>query len=99
MCLALKFDSCENKESTNENEKGITESKLKDRYDQVVFVDEPYFKEKNLQKIRSGNNSIFQRLSYIQIQFIYNQVYQLFVEIEQNLTITKELYLTIVSQF
>ena len=80
-------------------EKGISESELKDRYGHVVFVGEPYFKGKYLQIIRSRNNSTFQfKLLPHPIYIEPDEVYQPFVEIDQNLTITKELYSIIVSQ-
>ena len=76
-------------------EKGIAECELRDRFGHVVLVGEPYFKG----KIRSRNISKFQfKLLPNPVYLEPDEVYQPFVEIDENLTITKELYMTIASQ-
>ena len=80
-------------------EKGITERELRDRFGHVVLVGEPYFKGNYLQKIRSRNISKFQfKLLPNPVYIEPDEVYQPFVETDENLTITKELYMTIASQ-
>ena len=52
-----------------------------------------------LQKIRSRNISKFQFKLLLNLVYIKpDEVYQPFVEIDENLTIAKELYMTIASQ-
>ena len=80
-------------------EKGIAECELRDRFGHVILVGEPYFKGNYLQKIRSRNISKFQfKLLPNPVYLEPDEVYQPFVEIDENLTITKELYMTIASQ-
>ena len=80
-------------------EKGIAECQLRDRFGDVVLVGKPYFKGNYLQKIRSRNISKFQfKLLPNPVYLEPDEVYQAFVEIDENLTITKELYMTIASQ-
>ena len=80
-------------------EKGIAECELRDRFGYVILVGEPYFNGNYLQKIRSRNISKFQfKLHPNPVYLQPDKVHQPFVEIEENLTITKELYMTVVSQ-
>ena len=80
-------------------EKGIAECELRDRFGHVVLVGEPYFKGNYLQKIRSRNISKFQfELLPNPVYLEPDEVYQPFVETDENLKITKELYMTIASQ-
>ena len=73
-------------------EKGIAECELRDRFGYVVLVGEPYFKGNYLQKICSRNISKFQfKLLPNPVYYKPDEVYQLFVETDKNLTITKEL--------
>ena len=79
--------------------KRIAECELRDWFDHVVLVGEAYFKGNYLQKIRWRNISKFQfKLLPIPVYLEPDEVYQPFVEIDENLTITKELYMTIASQ-
>ena len=71
-------------------EKGIAECELRDRFGHVVLVGEPYFKGNYLQKIHSRNISKFQfKLLSNPVYLEPDEVYQPFVEIDKNLTITK----------
>ena len=80
-------------------EKGIAECELKDRFGHVVLVGEPHFKVNYLQKIRPRNISKFQFKLLLNLVYLEpDEVYQPFVEFDKNLTITKELYMTIASQ-
>ena len=79
-------------------EKGIAECELRDRFGHVVLVGEPYVKGDYLQKIRSRNILKFRFLLLPNPVYLESdEVYQPFVEIDKNLTITKELYMTIAS--
>ena len=80
-------------------EKSIAECELRDRFGHVVLVGEPYCKRNYLQKIRSRNISKFQfKLLLNPVYLEPDEVYQPFVETDENLTITKGLYMTITSQ-
>ena len=80
-------------------EKGIAECVLKDRFGHVVLAGEPYFKGNYLQNIRSRNISKFKfKLLPNPVCLEPDEIYRPFVEIDENLTITKELYTTIASQ-
>ena len=80
-------------------EKDIAECELRGRFGHVVLVGEPYFKRNYLQMIRSRNILKFQlRLLPNPVYLEPDEVYQPFVETDENLTITKELYMTIASQ-
>ena len=77
-------------------EKGIAVCELRDRFGHVVLVGEPYCKRNYLQKIRSRNISKFQfKLLLNPVYLETDEVYQPFVETDENLTITKELYMTL----
>ena len=71
----------------NVEEKCIAESQLKDQYGQVVFDDEPPI-GKHFQKFRSKNK--FKLLPYA-VYIKPDEVYQPFVEVDQNLTLRKRL--------
>ena len=71
----------------NVGEKCIAESQLKDQYGQVVFDDEPPI-GKHFQKFRSKNK--FKLLPYA-VYIKPDEVYQPFVEVDQNLTLRKRL--------
>ena len=80
-------------------EKGIAKCELRDQFGHVVLVAEPYFKGNCLQKIRSRNISKLQfKLLLNPVYLEPDEVYQPFVKIDENLTVTKELYMTIASQ-
>ena len=80
-------------------EKDIAECELRERFGLVVLVGEPYFKGNYLQKIRSRNISKFWfKLLPNPVYLEPDEVDQPFVEIDENLTIIKEFYMTIASQ-
>ena len=80
-------------------EKGIADSELRDQFGHVAVVGEPCFKGNYLQKIRSRYISKFKfKLRPNPVYLESNEVYQPFVKIDENLTNTKELYMTIASQ-
>ena len=80
-------------------EKGIAECELRDQFGHVILVAEPYFIGNYLQKIRSTNILKFKfKLLPKSVYFEPDEVYQPFVEIDESLTITKELHMTIASQ-
>ena len=80
-------------------EKGIAECELRDQFGHVVLVGEPCFKGNYLQKIRSRNMSEFHfKLLPNPVYLEPDKVYQPFVETDESLTITKDLYMTIASQ-
>ena len=80
-------------------EKGVAECELRDGFDHVLLVGEPYFKGNYLQKIRFRNILKFQFKLLPNLVYLEpDGVYQPFVESDEDLTITKELYMTIASQ-
>ena len=61
-------------------------------YGHVIFAGKPNFKGKYLRDIRSTNESTFQFQLLPNLVYLEpDKIYQSFVEIEKNLTITKEL--------
>ena len=84
---------------TKVKEKCINECELRDRFGHVALVGESYFKGNYLHKIRCRNISKFQfKLLPIPVYLEPDEVYQPFVDTDKNLTITKELYMTIASE-